>query len=147
MVGNNPVNMIDPWGLKAGDWWDYPANIKAVGYAAKDKALRKARASGLPDANRGKQDAYRHATWNKIMTDEMGAFNALVASTAHEIYDNGYKDGTQTWDDFRMDMHNNIKGALSGDDPMDLLNNGELRVNDGITQDGYDNYNNDKCKE
>ena len=55
------------------------------------------------------------------------------------------RTGRQTWKDLRMDMHNNIKGALSDKNALDLLKDGELRINKVDPQAGYDNYKSD-CK-
>jgi RHS repeat-associated protein len=134
--GNNPRNFIDPLGLKVGDWWDYPANVEFNAKVAAAQAFSEARDSGLPGASSGPQDAYRHTRWNQIMAQDMGKVNAFLASAYHELVHN-VKDGTQNWNDFRMDMHNNLTGVLSSKNPIDLLNNGQLKVNTIAPQSGY----------
>lgn len=36
--------------------------------------------------------------------------------------------GEQTWNDFRMDMHNNFEGAFSGKGAMTLYGEGKLKT-------------------
>ncbi|MEW6609292.1 MAG: RHS repeat-associated core domain-containing protein, partial [bacterium] len=141
---NSPVNWIDPLGLAVGDWWDYKSNIEFIAKTTAVEAYNEAKRSGLPGAAGGPQDAYRHALWNQKMKEGSSPLNALVASTYHELVDN-VKDGTQTWEDLLMDMHNNLKGALSDKDALDLLKDGELRINKIDPQKGYKNYKS-KCK-
>jgi hypothetical protein len=79
----------------------------------------------LPGLSQGEADAWRHARWNQLMAEEMGPFKALLVSMGHEIFENQVT-GDQTWADFRMDIHNNIVGAVSGKHPDILLRDGRL---------------------
>ena len=132
----NPVNFVDPSGLAVGDWWDYPANMEAVARESALEAFEAAEQSGLSGAAGGPQDAFRHATWTRIMSRRMGRFNSWAASTYHELVDN-VRDGTQTWGNYRMDMNNNAAGIFSNKDIMDLYLENKLRVIREPKQSGY----------
>ncbi|MFA6281950.1 MAG: RHS repeat-associated core domain-containing protein, partial [Candidatus Omnitrophota bacterium] len=83
--------------------------------------------AGLSGRAGGALDAYRHARWNELMRKEIGSFGAFIVSMSHEIFDNQIT-GEQTWNDFRMDTHNNFQGAFSGKDAMILYGEGKLKI-------------------
>lgn len=123
-VQNNPVNFIDPWGLKAGDWWDFPANFERTKQIASEELAKR------PSSHNDIGDAMRHAEWMRRTTQETNACTAWLAGTGHEI--EGLLDG-QPWGEAIMDLHNNAVGRDTGSDsntPVDssklwtLSNNG-----------------------
>lgn len=91
------------------------------------QAFEDAKSSPLQGNSSGPQDAYRHARWNELMREEMGAWKAFLVSMSHEIFDNQVT-GEQSWNDFRMDSHNNFQGAFSEKDAMTLYGEGKLKV-------------------
>lgn len=91
------------------------------------QAFEAAKGSKLPGDSSGPQDAYRHAMWNELMRKEMGPLKAFIVSMSHEIFENQVT-GEQSWNDFRMDTHNNFQGAFSGKDAMSLYGEGKLKV-------------------
>jgi hypothetical protein len=101
---NDPVNLIDPSGLKVGDWWDLPANFgRAREIAAEELARR-------PNSHNDLGDAMRHAEWSRRMTQEINPFTAWMAGTGHEL--EGMLHG-QPWSEMLMDLHNNRIGRES----------------------------------
>jgi len=124
-------------GFMANDWlhetalpWlkehiDFVRRGEELAGKARDQAEIKAQEIG--GLNRGNADAWRHARWNQLMSEEMGAAKALTVSIGHELFDNQIS-GTQTSSDFIMDMHNNVVGATSGKHPDVLLQERKLVI-------------------
>jgi len=118
---NNPIQFVDRWGLKVGDWWDLVANYKRAQQIA-DEMHR-----NFAGNHNNLFDAMRHALWSKRTVEETNWFTAYTAGVGHEI-DNLLHGGP--WRETLMDLHNNSIGrnaagqlALWCDD---ILN---LRVN------------------
>jgi len=111
-VWNIPVYFLDPYGLKVGDWWDFPANIdRAREIAAEELAKR-------PSGHNNAEDAMRHAEWSRRMAEETNQFTACAVGFEHEI--EGWLKG-QDWAEGLMDIHNNSEGrkADSENRPVD----------------------------
>jgi RHS repeat-associated protein len=104
-VGNNPVMGVDPSGLKAGDWWDLPANLARAQQIAGEELARR------PNSHNDIGDAMRHAEWQRRTTQETNAFTAWLAGTGHEI--EGMLRG-QPMNEMLMDLHNNSVGRDAG---------------------------------
>ncbi|WP_168123794.1 hypothetical protein [Paenibacillus sp. HB172176] len=92
------------------------AAILAVGpidaYTAKadaDTAFAKAATSGYSRPEDGKQDAFRHAYWNILMTRDIGSGQAKEVADIHEEYNPGSALANE------MDLYNNSigRGAYS----------------------------------
>ncbi|WP_405081849.1 DUF6973 domain-containing protein [Paenibacillus chitinolyticus] len=64
--------------------------------------------------NGTRNDAFRHAMWNVLMSKYIGKANAEIWANAHEAqteeYFNKYTDGISNRDHSTMDYHNNAKG-------------------------------------
>ncbi|MEW6600529.1 MAG: RHS repeat-associated core domain-containing protein [Nitrospirota bacterium] len=104
-VGNNPVNLIDPFGLAVGDWWDIPANFtRAYKISVEERANR-------PTAHNTSEDAMRHAEWNRRMVEETNSFTAWISGVGHEI--DNFING-QPWSEGMMDLYNNAVGRAAG---------------------------------
>ncbi len=102
---NDPVNLIDPLGMKVGDWWDFPSNFKRAKEIAREVEAK------YPDSHNDFGDAMRHAEWSQRMTSEINGFTAWAAGTGHEI--EGMCKG-QPMSEAIMDLHNNRVGRLAG---------------------------------
>ncbi|MCC7564815.1 MAG: DUF4157 domain-containing protein [Methanomicrobiaceae archaeon] len=110
--------------LGVGPWDAYKASRLA------DRALVRARATGLPGLHNGPADAWRHCYWNCTMTAEIGADQAETIATGHERHGDGPANEN------KMDLHNNAEGRACGGSDCDLccqrrLDAGQLRVLDG----------------
>ena len=104
-VQNNPVNLVDPLGLAAGDWWDLPANFRRAREIAQEELQRR------PTQHNDIGDAIRHAEWNRRMVEETNTFTAFTAGVGHEI--DGLFSG-QPLNEAIMDLHNNALGRSAG---------------------------------
>ena len=102
---DDPINAIDPLGLKTGDWWDVPANLNRA-IEIGNEELRK-RGKGNHN-NSG--DAMRHAEWSRRMAEEIGPVTSWIAGTANEA--KGLLHG-QPWGEAMMDLHNNAEGRAA----------------------------------
>lgn len=100
-ASNNPLNFIDPTGLKVGDWWDVPANFNHARQIAIEELQNR------PTDHNNIGDALRHATWNKRMVEEIGPGTAWFAGTGHE-FENLFEGGPL--DEILMDLNNNAEG-------------------------------------
>lgn len=72
-----------------------------------DKALSAAQNSGFSGAVDGKQDAFRHAYWNVLMTRDIGAGQAKKIADNHEQHNPSHPLANQ------MDLYNNSIGRSS----------------------------------
>lgn len=106
---------IQPRGSSYGDYLskagEFAACVLAVGpidtATAKsdaDKATAAAQSSGYSGAHNGKQDAFRHAYWNVLMTRDIGAGQAKEVADIHEEYNPGPSI------EHNMDDFNNMRG-------------------------------------
>jgi RHS repeat-associated protein len=77
-VANNPIRFKDPYGFAVGDWWDLPANYNRAQEIAREELA-------LHQGHNNLDDAMRHAEWSQRMTDELGAGNAWLFGTGHEL--------------------------------------------------------------
>ena len=77
--------------------------------SAADGSFAAARASGLPGAYLGPQDAFRHCIWNCFMAQRIGASEAEKFGTGHE---NSGPSAVPF--DNQMDLHNNSVGRSLG---------------------------------
>jgi len=145
---NNPVNFLDPTGLKVGDWWDVVANAKnaianlqmqieqakKIAYEEREK-----RPSGHNDG----VDAMRHAEWNRRMTTEINPATACAVGIQHEV--EGLTN-VQPFAEAFMDLYNNTQGIMAGVngvtvDSSSLFNLNESPLSGYMDFRGvYDNY-------
>jgi hypothetical protein len=102
---NNPILLIDPWGLKVGDWWDLPANYGRAREIAREELQKR------PTQHNDIGDAMRHAEWNRRMVEETNSFTAWTAGVGHEV--EGLLQG-QPLSEAMMDLHNNAVGRAAG---------------------------------
>jgi RHS repeat-associated protein len=128
-VGNNPIRRIDPFGLKAGDWWDLPANYNRAEAIAREELA-------IHQGHNNSDDAMRHAEWSQRMTDELGGGYAWLFGTGHEI--TGTLQG-QPLDEMLMDLHDNSIGRQAGRDnlPIDTDNLWTLPLKDPRYDNNY----------
>jgi RHS repeat-associated protein len=110
-VFNGPLNLIDPFGLAVGDWWDLPSNYRRAQEIAREEL---AKHRGHNDCD----DAIRHAEWSQRMTQELGNIYAWAFGTGHEITDmlHGQPLGEMT-----MDLHNNGVGRSAAGRTIDQV--------------------------
>jgi len=99
-VSGNPIMWVDPWGLAAGDWWDFPANYHRANEIAREMLLKH---HGHNDCD----DAMRHAEWSQRMAEELGTGYSWLFGVGHEV--TGLLQG-QPAAEARMDLHNNAVG-------------------------------------
>jgi hypothetical protein len=130
---NNPINLIDPWGLQAGmgavggaiagatvaatkcpKGNQTPTNPDAPQVDPSCWELDFDKANEIADEMLNKYpghndlgDAMRHAEWSKRMSEEINPATSYLAGLGHEI-DNLRKGGS--WNETRMDLHNNREG-------------------------------------
>ena len=102
---NNPIMLVDPMGLKVGDWWDLPANFGRARQIAYEELAK------YPTSHNDIGDARRHSEWMQRTTAETNTFTAWVAGTGHEIQ--GMLAG-QPMNEMIMDLHNNAVGREAG---------------------------------
>jgi RHS repeat-associated protein len=102
---DDPVNLVDPWGLKTGDWWDFPANYQRADEIAKEELAKR------PRAHNNAEDARRHAEWSRRVQDETNTFTAWSAGVGHELV-NIVRDGSPI-NEVIMDLHNNAEGRTA----------------------------------
>jgi len=143
-VSNNPVNYNDPMGLAPGDWWDlrnYDFD-KAIQIANQLKNIEApALARQLTDDPaqqsmllwNGPLDAWRHAEWNRRMTEELNAQVAFIAGVGHELDTIAEwignkisgKQNTLTFDQMMketwMDLSNNFVGRNAADNGVNRI--------------------------
>jgi len=116
--GGEPVGGVDPTGEETfltftRAEWDlmlrHPDKILPV-RRARDFAVRRTQACAgkgwftpYSVSHNGKGDAFRHATWNAVMSQDIGIHWAERFATAHEY-------PTYTDRASRMDLHNNLVG-------------------------------------
>ncbi|MFM8279331.1 MAG: RHS repeat-associated core domain-containing protein, partial [Candidatus Limnocylindrus sp.] len=89
--------------FKVGPW-----DTGAAGNDA-SRAENAAKASGLPGAHNGFQDAFRHCLWNCFMTRSIGADQAKEVADNHED-----RDSSQPQAERSMDLYNNRQGRTCG---------------------------------
>nr|WP_154892616.1 hypothetical protein [Paenibacillus xylanexedens] len=108
-------NVISPMSVYYGGYLSSVAEMTAAigkvgpidAYTARgnaSEAVRAAEASGYNGANDGKQDAFRHAYWNILMTRDIGASQAKEVADTHEEFNPGTAMQGQ------MDDYNNSVG-------------------------------------
>lgn len=127
-VNSDPVNFIDPTGLKVGDWWDIPANYKRAREIAREEYNKR------PNDHNNAGDAMRHAEWSRRMTQEINNSTSFCAGVGHEI--EGLLGGSPLGETF-MDLHNNYQGRKAGRgnkavDPKDLVTSPGGRTRYGL---------------
>jgi hypothetical protein len=142
-VENNPINVIDPFGLKDDCPWcgEKASQVGAVGpidalTASKlaDEALDAARKSGLPGLHNGLADAYRHCYWSCRMAQEIEKDQAKDVGDIHEAC------GNNPPGEIAMDLINNeigrgfgIQGADCHTKCLNAAKNGTLQTSPGGT--------------
>lgn len=94
-----------------------------------DHARAAAQNSGLPGLWNGPADAFRHAYWNALMVQSIGAEQAREVADIHE------EMGANHPHEHTMDYHNNAQGRIAGaaggdahSAVMAMLNSGQLLV-------------------
>ncbi|CAN5495627.1 hypothetical protein BH10BDE1_BH10BDE1_23640 [soil metagenome] len=110
-VMNDPVNLVDPSGLKLGDWWDLPANYGRSREIANEEYQR----WGGHHNDMG--DAKRHFEWSRRTTRETNTFTAFTAGWGHEIeffFRRGNMPANQYMRESSMDINNNSLGRDYG---------------------------------
>jgi len=132
-VLNDPVNLVDPWGLEWYKPWTWEDDYNKAKDIA-NNVLNNAENSGLPGLHNGEADAYRHCLWSCQMTTSIGSFEAWLFGTGHEVFDNKLSP----YNESQMDFANNCKGRELGDNGsslsceekcMQALGNGDLITN------------------
>jgi len=104
-VLQDPVNFVDPEGLKVGDCWDILANFERARQIASEELKNR------PRSHNDIGDAIRHAEWMRRTVQETNSFTAWIAGTGHEI--EGLLRG-QPLAEMLMDLHNNSVGRYAG---------------------------------
>jgi uncharacterized protein RhaS with RHS repeats len=99
---DDPVNMVDPYGLAASDWWDVRAKYTKAHEIAGEELAKRGRGN-----HNNEGDAMRHAEWSRRMSEEIDPVSSWIAGTAHEI--DNIADG-HPWSESMMDLHNNAVG-------------------------------------
>ncbi|TDT92002.1 RHS repeat domain-containing protein [Pseudodesulfovibrio indicus] len=103
---DDPVNMADPKGLAARDWWDIVSNYKRANEIADEEVAKR----GVGNHN-NEGDAMRHAEWSKRMAEELGGGTSWLFGVGHEI--DGLINSDQPWGEAMMDLHNNAEGRAA----------------------------------
>jgi RHS repeat-associated protein len=95
-VDNNPINLNDPSGLAPGDWYD-PRNYsfakaENIGLSVQTQAANLAAQYATPGSTEhlnlvwnGQYDAWRHAEWNRQMSEQLNPQMAFIAGIANEV--------------------------------------------------------------
>lgn len=103
---DDPVNMADPKGLAAGDWWDVVSNYRRAHEIAGEEVAKR----GAGNHN-NEGDAMRHAEWSRRMAEELGSGTSWLFGLGHEI--DGLLNSRQPWGEAMMDLHNNAEGRTA----------------------------------
>jgi hypothetical protein len=114
-ASNNPINRVDPEGLKdcpCGEAFTQVSTVGAINaWKANniaDDAILSTQNSGLSGINNGEADAYRHCYWSCSMAQEIGSENAKLVGDIHELCGHGPPD------EDAMDYNNNSIGRRLG---------------------------------
>jgi RHS repeat-associated protein len=110
-VLQDPVNLVDPFGLAVGDWWDLPANYGRAREIANEEY------ANWSGHHNDLGDAMRHYEWSRRTTFETNSFTSFTAGWAHEIeyfFKRGSIPANQYLQESLMDLHNNALGRESG---------------------------------